>query len=108
MHLYQGLKRARSTDSELLGLFEPARGLRFDPLKLLLDPYGRAVSVPKSYSRDAASREGDNMAMAMKSVLINPRTYDWSGDVRPNRPWSRTIIYEMHATGIYCNIPALA
>jgi glycogen operon protein len=81
------------------GPFEPVRGLRFDPLKLLLDPYGRAVSIPKSYSRNAASREGDNTAMAMKSVLINPRAYDWSGDVRPNRPWSRTIIYEMHVRG---------
>ena len=81
------------------GPFEPASGLRFDPLKLLLDPYGRSVSVPKSYGRDAASREGDNTAMAMKSVLIDPRAYDWSGDVRPNRPWSRTIIYEMHVRG---------
>jgi hypothetical protein len=36
------------------GPFEPARGLRFDPSKLLLDPYGRAVVVRKNYSRDAA------------------------------------------------------
>ena len=36
------------------GPFEPARGLRFDPSKLLLDPYGRAVAVPKDYSREAA------------------------------------------------------
>src|SRR5271166_6830044 len=36
------------------GSFEPARGLRFDPYKLLLDPYGRAVAVPPDYSREAA------------------------------------------------------
>ena len=36
------------------GPFEPDRGLRFDPSKLLLDPYGRAVVVPKNYSREAA------------------------------------------------------
>ena len=81
------------------GPFEPDRSLRFDPGKLLLDPYGRAVSVPKKYSRDAASREGDNTALAMKSVLVNLQEYDWSGDVRPNRPWSRTVIYEMHVRG---------
>ena len=33
------------------GPFEPARGLRFDPSKLLLDPYCRAIDVPKNYSR---------------------------------------------------------
>ena len=41
------------------GPFEPDRGLRFDPSKLLLDPYGRAVVVPKNYSREAARLQGD-------------------------------------------------
>ena len=54
------------------GPFEPERGLRFDPSKLLLDPYGRAIVVPKNYSREAARREGDNTATAMKSVVRRP------------------------------------
>ena len=37
------------------GPFDPAAGLRFDSTKLLLDPYGRAVIVPKPYSREAAA-----------------------------------------------------
>lgn len=78
---------------------EPDRGLRFDPSKLLLDPYGRAIAVPKYYSREAARLEGDNNATAMKSVVTDPKAYDWAGDVHPNRPWSRTIIYEMHVRG---------
>ena len=81
------------------GPFEPDRGLRFDPSKLLLDPYGRAVAVPKNYSREAARREGDNTATAMKSVVTDPHAYDWEGDVPLKRPWSRTIIYEMHVRG---------
>jgi len=81
------------------GPFDPTRGLRFDPSKLLLDPYGRAVAVPKSYSRDAARLEGDNIATAMKSVITDPHSYDWEGDLPLKRPWSRTIIYEMHARG---------
>ena len=81
------------------GPFEPARGLRFDPSKLLLDPYGRAVVVPKNYSRDAARLKGDNAAAAMKSVVTDPHAYDWEGDVPLKRPWSRTIIYEMHVRG---------
>ena len=81
------------------GPFEPARGLRFDPSKLLLDPYGRAIAVPKNYSRDAACRKGDNTATAMKSVVTDPHAYDWEGDAPLRRPWSRTIIYEMHVRG---------
>ena len=81
------------------GPFEPARGLRFDPSKLLLDPYGRAIAVPKNYSREAARREGDNTATAMKSVVTDPQAYDWERDAPLNRPWSRTIIYEMHVRG---------
>jgi glycogen operon protein len=81
------------------GPFEPTRGLRFDPSKLLLDPYGRAIIVPKSYSREAARLEGDNTATAMKSVVTDPQRYDWEGDLPLKRPWSRTIIYEMHVRG---------
>ena len=42
----------------------PDLGLRFDPDKVLLDPYGRAVAVPAAYDRAAASRPGDNAAVA--------------------------------------------
>src|SRR5262249_26256760 len=58
-----------------------ACGLRFDPGKVLLDPYGRGVVVPKNYSREAARWEGDNAATAMKSVVVDPAGYDWEGDV---------------------------
>jgi isoamylase len=77
----------------------PSRGLPFDPSKVLLDPYGRGVVVPRNYGRAAAGREGDNAATAMKSVVVDPAAYDWEGDVPLNRPSSRTIIYEMHVRG---------
>ena len=81
------------------GPFDPRSGLRFDPTKVLLDPYGRGVVVPKNYSRDAASLVGDNAATAMKSVVVDPHAYDWEGDTRLHRRSSRTIIYEMHVRG---------
>jgi glycogen operon protein len=81
------------------GPFEPAQGLRFDASKLLLDPYSRAVVVPNDYCRDAAAQQGDNTATAMKSVVTDPHAYDWEGDEPLRRPWSRTIIYEMHVRG---------
>ena len=73
--------------------------MRFDPAKVLLDPYGRGTVVPKNYSREAARKEGDNCATAMKSVVADPGAYDWEGDRPLNQPSSRTIIYEMHVRG---------
>src|SRR6266542_3227222 len=81
------------------GPFDPRSGMRFDPDKVLIDPYGRATVVPKNYSREAAQREGDNAAVAMKSVVVDPHAYDWEGDTPLNRPSSRTIVYEMHVRG---------
>src|SRR5215472_4347519 len=66
---------------------------------LLLDPYGLGVAVPSNYSRQAARKRGDNTAQAMKSVVVDPRDYDWEGDAPLRRPSSRTIIYEMHVRG---------
>ena len=41
------------------GPWDPANGMRFDPTKVLLDPYGRGVVVPKNYSRDAIRANGE-------------------------------------------------
>jgi len=81
------------------GPFDPAKGLRFDSSKVLLDPYCRAIVVPGSYSRQAASREGDNTAKAMKSVVVDLSAYDWEGDKPLHRPADQTVIYEMHVRG---------
>src|SRR5437899_1940544 len=59
------------------GPFDPTNGMRFDHTKILLDPYGRGVTVPRQYSRHAAANEGDNSSRAMKSVVIDLRSYDW-------------------------------
>jgi glycogen operon protein len=81
------------------GPHDPASGMRFDPGKVLLDPYGRGVVVPKNYSRDAAHEQGDNAGSAMKSVVVDSRAYDWEGDKPLKRPSSQTIVYEMHLAG---------
>src|SRR5215813_13119392 len=81
------------------GPCDPAHGMRFDPAKVLLDPYGRGVVVPKAYSRDAARQAGDNAATAIKSVVVDGHTYDWEGDTPLQRPSARTIVYEMHVRG---------
>jgi glycogen operon protein len=73
--------------------------LRFDDDKILLDPYGRGIVVPRNYSREAARKSGENTVVAMKSVVVDSATYDWEGDTLPKRPSSQTIVYEMHVRG---------
>jgi glycogen operon protein len=81
------------------GPFDPSQGQRFDASKVLLDPYGREVAGPLGYSREAARNGGDNSATSMKSVVVDPHTYDWEGDVPLHRLSSQTVIYEMHVGG---------
>ena len=94
-----GVQSGQIYGYQVEGPFDPARGMRFDRTKVLLDPYGRGVVVPKNYSRRAAEGEGHNAATAMKSVVVDPYRYDWEGDAPLKRPSSRTIIYEMHVRG---------
>jgi glycogen operon protein len=81
------------------GPFAPESGFRFDGEKVLLDPYGLAVAVPKAYNREAAGRPGDNAATAMKSVVADPLRYDWEGDLPLKRPFAEVVIYELHVGG---------
>ena len=94
-----GVKAGQLYGYRVYGPSEPALGMRFDPAKVLLDPYGRGVVVPPKYTREAAGRPGDNAATAMKSVVTDSTAYDWEGDAPLHRLSSRTIIYEMHVRG---------
>ena len=94
-----GLQAGQLYGYRIHGPFDPSKGLRFDSTKVLLDPYGRGVAVPRNYSREAARQGGDNAATAMKSVVVDPSLYDWEGDTPLRRPSSQTIIYEMHVKG---------
>ena len=85
------------------GPFDPGEGLRYDSGKVLLDPYGRAVAVPAGYSRESATRPGDDSPTAMKSVVVDASTYDWEGDEPLRRPATDTIVYEMHVRGFTQN-----
>ncbi len=80
------------------GPWAPDRALRFDPTKILLDPYGRGVAVPdgpRSMPGDSAHRA----TAPMKSVVIDPAGYDWEGDRPLHRPFRETIVYEAHLAG---------
>jgi len=89
-----GLKPGQIYGYRAHGLFEPERGLRFDSNKVLIDPYGYSVAVPRQYKRS-----DENAAAAMKSVVADPGAYDWEGDHPLKRPFVETIVYELHVRG---------
>jgi len=78
---------------------DPSNGHRFDPHKVLIDPYGKSVSLCSNYSRASASRPGDNAAESMKSVVADLSVFDWEGDTPLTRSYRKTVIYEMHVPG---------
>jgi len=81
------------------GPYAPERGLRFDGDKVLVDPYARAVAYTDNYLRSAASRPGSNCDHSMKSVVVDPRGYNWEGDTPLQNPFAGTLIYELHVGG---------
>jgi glycogen operon protein len=94
-----GLRTGQLYAYRAFGPWDPAHGQRFDPAKVLVDPYARAVVVPDGYDRVAASGRGDTTTTAMRSVAVDPNLYDWEGDAPLRRPFATTIIYEMHVAG---------
>jgi len=78
---------------------DPQNGQRFEPSKVLLDPYAKSVHVGQEYSRAKASQPGDNASTSMKSVVVDLSVFDWNGDQPLDRPFRRTIIYEIHVAG---------
>jgi glycogen operon protein len=89
-----GYRDAGSSDSA---------GLRFDPEKLLVDPYALAVANTENYDRAKAAGAGDNLAVAVKSVVVDPHDYDWEGDTPLERPFVDAVIYELHVAGLTRN-----
>ncbi|WP_125130886.1 glycogen debranching protein GlgX [Microbacterium sp. 10M-3C3] len=90
------------------GPYDPANGQRFNPNKLLLDPYAKAVEGQVKWGQsvfsytfgDPDSRNDDDSAAAMmKGVVVNP-FFDWTGDRQPKIPYSETFIYEAHVKGL--------
>lgn len=98
-----GVKPGQLYGYRVHGPFEPMLGHRFDSSKILLDPYSKAVSIPKQFNRKAVSKFGKEDAMSLKSVIVDLGLYDWEGDIHPRKAFSSTVIYEMHVGGFTKN-----
>ncbi|PWT71605.1 MAG: glycogen debranching enzyme GlgX [Bacteroidetes bacterium] len=99
-HIFvKGVKAGQLYGYRINGPFEPTRGHVFDSEKILLDPYSKAIAIPDGFDRGAFERRGKVSIPSMKSVLVDLSLYDWEGDAPLSRPFSQTIIYEMHVGG---------
>ncbi len=90
-----GLRAGQLYGFRVYGPFDPAQGHRFDGEKILIDPYARAIST-RLYDRASACKRGDNVARALRAIVVDPSTYNWEDDAPPVRHHERAVIYEMH------------
>ena len=100
------------------GPYEPEQGHRFNPTKLLIDPYTRAVSGLIQWSDalygytvghsggDLSFDTRDSAGGMPKCVVIDP-AFTWGDDRQPDIPWNRTVIYECHVRGMTMRHPGV-
>ena len=100
------------------GPYEPQLGQRFNPSKLLLDPYAKAIHGIVQWSdalfgyaighpdQDLSRSDSDSAAGMPKCVVVDP-AFSWGNDAPPATPWHKTIIYELHARGFTMRHPGV-
>jgi isoamylase len=98
------------------GPYDPDRGLRHNPAKLLLDPYARAIEGEVGWDPsmfgytlesgdDLVADDGDSAPRSPKSVVVHDAGFPWGDDRHPRVPWSDTVIYEAHVRGLTMRHP---
>ena len=92
------------------GPYEPAQGHRFNPHKVVMDPYAMSVARTVRWAdemfgyrvgdtaEDLSFDDRDNAAFAPLAAVIDP-AFTWGDDRPPRTPWHDTVIYEMHVRG---------
>ena len=111
-HVYiPGLKPGQLYGYRVHGPFEPENGHRFNPNKLLIDPYAKAIAGTVEWhdalfgyklgheEEDLSFSEEDSAPYLPKCVVIDP-SFDWEGDKPPKIPYHQSIIYETHVKGL--------
>jgi isoamylase len=90
------------------GTYDPSRGLRANPAKLLLDPYAKAVTGELTWNEavfgyqfdsPGTRNDADSAGQVPMAVVINP-FFDWDNDRSPRVPYHESVIYEAHVRGL--------
>jgi isoamylase len=109
-HVYiPGIKPGQCYGYRVYGPFNPSEGERFNPNKLLIDPYAKAISGAVNWHEslygyevgkdDLTYSNLDSAPFVPKSVVIDP-SYDWEDVKAPNISYHKSIIYEAHVKGL--------
>lgn len=99
-----GLKPGALYGYRAHGAYDPDSGHRFNPAKLLADPYARAfegrwTAVKELLEPQNKPSQIDSAPFVPKSIVPEPE-HRWSGSPPPRRPWSETMLYEAHVKGL--------
>jgi len=110
-HIYlPDIKPGQFYGYRVYGPYDPHNGFRFNPNKLLIDPYAKSIAGAvkwhesvfgyemNSPNQDLSFSETDSSPYVPKSVVID-QDFDWEGDRPPAVPYHKTIIYETHVRG---------
>ena len=93
-----GLQAGQVYGYRVHGPFDPGQGQRFNPRKLLLDPYARAIARPFRWDEAVLAPDRDTVLCAPRGRVVASVNHgrNWN---RPAIPWHRTIVYELHVKG---------
>jgi isoamylase len=122
-HLYlPGVGPGERYGYRVYGPYAPREGHRFNPAKLLIDPYAKSIEgriaferanvlpyVPTEGAGDDADLEMDDedSAPAIPKCVVIDQRFDWEGDRPPNTPFDETVIYETHVKGFTMRHPGV-
>jgi isoamylase len=117
-HIYlPGIEPGMPYGWRVHGPWDPARGMRCNAAKLLLDPYAKAVEghvewdpavFPYQLGGSETERNDDDSAPFVPKAIVTNPWFDWSNDHKPHRPLHETVVYEAHVKGLTMRHPAIA
>lgn len=106
-----GLKAGQQYGYRMDGPYKPEEGHRFNPFKLLIDPYAKQLSGHPKWNdalfgyqtghkdKDLSFDKTDSAPYMPRSIVVDP-TFDWGNMPRPNHSMEDTVIYEAHVKGL--------
>lgn len=120
-HVYlPGIKPGQLYGYRTFGKFQPKKGFRFNPQKLLIDPYAQAISgrlevcdsmfdykKGKEDGKPRLKKCAQDSAADMKKSVVVENHFDWEGIKKPNIPMHNSIIYELHVKGFTARHPQI-
>jgi len=112
-----GLKPGALYGFRAHGPWQPREGLRFNPNKLLVDPYARAITGKPDWQHPLTTLQADDQGVepfdlrdsgpGVPRSVVTHDDFDWGDEKRPGVIWRRTVLYELHVKGFTARHPEI-